>query len=314
MDEQDLLRKISGLLAKAEGTDNEFEATAFFEKAQEMMVEYAIDEARVRAAQRAGNRPVESPVKEDFMFSSYDHHAVAKTDLLGYIARAHSVRSIPYSNRKDSNMFREGNRGLHESQWTRLVGYKQDIINVKMLYVSLLIQSQKFAAEDWRVRYGTEKYTEYPDRIGKFTWLSSHMEGFAERINRRFRELSERIYESAPDSKALILNKDAEIDDFLRGGRPAPEPVSYCYALQPVEQLKRKNMRQAYCIKRKGHELEPPEGEGTPHDYTYKPTYSSYVAKGRRESYEGRQAGGQAADRADIGLTRTGAGRQGQLR
>src|SRR5450759_1282458 len=90
--EEDLLRKVSALLAKAEGTDNEHEASAFFEKAHELMVRYASDEARVRAEQvRINGRRLEEPVVEDYMFSSYAHHAQAKEDLLDMVAKAHSV-------------------------------------------------------------------------------------------------------------------------------------------------------------------------------------------------------------------------------
>lgn len=318
-DEQDLLRKIGLLLKKAEGTDNEHEASAFFEKAHELMVRYAIDEARVRAEhQRTHGRPADEPVVEDYMFSSYAHHAKAKEVLLSVAAGAQSVRSLPYSNRKFSNAHlvrAAGLNNLHESQWTRLVGYKNDIEHVKLLYLSLLIQSQRFAQEDWRARYGDEKSAWTDDgRVGKFMWMSGHMEGFAYRIGERFKELTEDIYRSTAGANALIVDKDANILEWMYAHglavRPRP-PVYRCWTSEPEANRPltkagtlSKKWEPSYCIKVKPSGDEPHEGE---HAFTYQPEKyrgSSYVSVGRRESSEGRNAGRSAANRADIGLTR----------
>lgn len=305
-DDADLMRKIQGLLRKAEGTDNEHEASAFFEKAHELMVKYAIDEARLRAeAKRTGTYRGADVVMENYMFSSYGHHAQAKESLLSMVADSHSVRSIPYSNRKGTNEVRFGadNRGLKESQWTRLVGYKDDIEMVKLLYLSLLVQSQRFASEDWRSRYGESKFSD--EGLGKFTWLSGHMEGFADRIGERFKELTEVIYRSELNGRELILDKDANVLEWMYEHNLASRPRSYCWAVEPPELAKINHHRKGqtwYCIKE-------PKGHEDPHDYNYRPRYStsSYVRVGRQASYEGRQTGRSAANRADIGLTRTSA-------
>lgn len=304
-DEADLLRKIQGLLAKAEGTDNEHEASAFFDKAHELMVKYAIDEARVRAeAKRLGTYRTE-PLVEDFMFSSYGHHAQAKESLLDMVAKSHSVHSLPYANRKGQNekMFGfEKNRGLQESKWTRLVGYREDIEAVKLLYLSLLVQSQRFAAEDWRRAYGNAKYSS--EGLGKFTWLSGHMDGFAARIGERFRELTEVIYRSALNGRELIHDKDADVLEWMYAHHLATRPKTYCWAIEPEDSTRTKGHKRGttwYCIK------QPDSGHPEPHVYNYKPTYSTYRAVGRVTSREGRSAGHAAANRADIGLTRTAA-------
>jgi hypothetical protein len=323
MDEADLLRKVSALLAKAEGTDNENEAAAFFEGAHTLMVRYAIDEARVRRAQQeAKGRPVEEPVLEDYMFSTYAHHAQAKQELLIVVLNARSVKYFLLSNRKNSNLYREGNRGLKESQWIKLVGYKSDIEQAKLLYLSLMIQSQKFAQDDWRVRYGDAKQSSWDDgMVGKFTWISAHMEGFATRIGQRFRELDEAIYQESPDGKALIVDKMANIMEWMydHGLARRPTPTTYkCWKLQPEDDpgwpktaagKPNKKHRALYCIKPVQEANRHEHIDGGPHEYTYDtgPSRGSYyVAKGRRSSYEGQQAGRSAADRADIGLTRIG--------
>jgi len=317
-DEQDLMRKISGLLAKAEGTDSEHESDAFYAKAHELMVKYAIDEEQARQVGRRAGRHVEEPMVEDYMFSTFAHHAQAKLDLVKMVAKSQSVKYFTYSNRKDSNLTREGNRGLHESQWIKFVGYRDDIGHVKMLYVSLLIQSQRFAAEDWRRQYGEAKTTSAVDEygwsssrsLGKFAWMSNHMEGFAGRIGERFRELTADIYRSTAGANTLITDKEANIMEWMyenglayrpRAADPNYVAFEYCYKLG----IPPRKRSEYYCIKQKGHEVATDVALGTPHDYTYKPAPgSSYVAKGR--NYEGRSAGRAAADRADIGNPRVG--------
>lgn len=331
-DEQDLIRKISGLLAKAEGTDNEHEANAFFAKAHELMVNYAIEEERVRASRRNVFGTADEPIVVDFMYASYAHHAKAKAALLEVVCRAQHVRAFMYDNRKGSydkaRLVREaGHTGLYESQWVKLVGYEADIAHVKMLFTSLLIQSQKFANDDWRAQYGDAKTTN-PNGIwdkgeGKFMWLSGHMDGFSERIGDRFDELTAAIYEQVKDATSLIQDKDANILEWMyeHGILSRPRqytPVYYCYVPEPEEnrpmradgRTPQKKWRPAYCMIVKVDADTPHEG---PHVFTYKPDYrytsvSYYEPKGRRESREGRAAGRSAAERADIGLTRTGSG------
>jgi hypothetical protein len=324
MDEQDLLRKVQALLKKAEGTDNANEAETFFAKANELMVKYAIDEETVRAEMRRAGKGVEEPVVENFMFSSYAHHAKAKEALFVAVAKSQAVRTFPYGNQKHSNDYlveAAGLTGLYESQWVRVIGYKSDIEHAKLLYVSLLIQSQKAANADWRERYGDAKKTDDWPQIGKFTWLSSHMDGFSERIAERFRESKEYVMAEA-NANALMIDKDVNIQEWMyeHGWASRPQPrIYYCWKLQPADDpgwprnrdgSPSKKHRALYCIIQNPDGATPHEG---PHAYTYDTgpyKRSYYVAKGggRQESYEGKQAGRRAAERADVGSTKMGSG------
>jgi hypothetical protein len=319
------MRKISGLLAKAEGTDNEHESKVFFEKAYELMTKHAVDEARLRQARKsAANGRIEEPVVEDYMFASYAHHAEAKAVLFEMVCKAHSVRAFLYENRKYYNRDRvaaAGLTGLHESQWCKLVGYKDDIEMVKMLYLSLLLQSNRFANEDWRVRYGHAKVSDWDDgMVGKFSWMSSHMEGFAYRIGERFKELAEAIYSSTLDGTELIRNKDADIQEWMyeHGIMRRPTPPSEwrtCWTAEPESNrpltkagTPNKKWRAKYCMKQVSNLTELHQDEGS-HTFTYDPgpdRYSYYVSKGSRRSYQAGNIGRSSADRADIGLSRVG--------
>ena len=164
MGNDDILRKIEGLLNKANGTDSEPEAQAFFAKASELMIKYAIDEQRVREAMGA-KVATEQPVMVDFMYAGSDSNAVGKKHLLDMVAAAHSVQMIDYSNARYSNMHRPGNSGI-ASQWSALVGFAGDIELVKMLYTSLFVQAARFAHVDWKL----QSRGNMPSRI--FTGLS----------------------------------------------------------------------------------------------------------------------------------------------
>lgn len=201
--ETDLLRKIQGLLSKAEGTDNENEAAAFFAKASELMVKYAIDEQRVREAMGASARlAAECPVKVNYMYSTNDSNAVGKKQLLHVVARAHAVRFIDYGNGRYSNMGREGNGTYVASQWGALIGFASDVELVKMLYVSLLVQGARFGHESaGRMRAGRSRF------------MTGFLVGFAGRLAERFREIAGQVPQ---DSTALIVRRDAEVDDATR--------------------------------------------------------------------------------------------------
>jgi hypothetical protein len=208
MAEQDLLRKVSALLAKAEATDNEHEASAFFEKAHELMLRYSIDEQRVREAMGEA-RAKEKVVLVEYMFATYDHHAKAKAQLIYQLGKAHSVKMVLHGNRAGSNVNRPGNQGRY-SQWCALIGFAGDIELVKMLYLSLLIQETRFGHQDWEAYASGSK-------AGRFGFLTGHMMGFARRIGERFEELNEKILNNENGgSRALVVRRDEEVNAAYR--------------------------------------------------------------------------------------------------
>lgn len=267
---EDMMRKISGLIAKAEGTDNENEAAAFFDKAQELMLRYAIDEQRVREAMGNGHK-VEECVREEFMFATHDAHAKGKVRLLYAVAKSQHVMFLVFDNRPYSNVYREGNEGKY-SQWGVLLGYKADIERVKFLYASLLIQWARFVRQDVQTQF-VAKRQEYGFRTG-------HLVGFAARLRQRFLDLEARVLDETNGS-ALMVNKDAEVDDFYR--------KVYGLDRLPVYCLKYDTRKNASCGLLQGH-----EGE---HKFTVK----TRASRSRGVNSAGYYAGQTAADRADIG-------------
>lgn len=283
--EQDLIRKITALLAKAEGTDNEHEAAAFFEKAQELMVTHAIEEARVRAAilEREG-RKVESPVQVDFMYATNDAHAKGKIALVRSVAAAHHVKVVQYkASTWTTSWFarRNGVESNKYAQWCILVGYASDIENVKVLYTSLLIQWARFVRADVKAS-GYSKREEFGFRTG-------HLVGFARRINERLDEVSRRVV-AAADANALMVNKDAEVE---AAWKKAMGIHDYCHAIGTPKGKRTPR----WCTLDKDH-----DGE---HAFTGEFS-SGRGSRSREVDYNGYYAGKAAADRADIGLTQVG--------
>jgi len=199
MSDTDLIRKIGALLAKADSTDNEHEASAFYAKAHELMLTYAIDEQRIREAQGLRSRGVR-PVKVDYMYATSDGNAVGKAALLNVVAQAHGVRMVNYSNRRYSNMSRPGNQGV-ASQWCALVGFEGDVELVQMLYVSLLVQSARFGSQAaWRMK----------ERRSRF--LTGFLVGFGSRLRERYKEIDAQV---EAESMALVVRKSEEVDAAL---------------------------------------------------------------------------------------------------
>lgn len=203
--DSDLLRKIQSLLSKAEGTDNEHEAEAFFAKARELMLRNSIDEMTIRAGLAARGQ-AEKPVLVDFMFSRSDSNAVGLAHLLNQVSRAFGVRMVKYSNRRGSNLNRPGNGSLTASQWSALVGFASDIEQVKAMYLSLVIQDQRFARSAWKQLLGGGS--------GESKFRTGHLVGFASRVGERLQEQKGKV-ETETSSTALVVTKDREVGDAL---------------------------------------------------------------------------------------------------
>lgn len=165
MDESKL-KKIEGLLRKAERTDNAQEAETFYAKAQELMAKWAIDEAMLRS---------ESPgrvnvIQKDIILNK---SGIWRSNLvlISQLARPNNVKIIyvePY--------------GTGSKPIVHLIGFEEDIANVEMLYMSMLVQNQR------------ARRTLMPPEIKanskrKAPWMRSFIEGFAVRIGERLTEM-----------------------------------------------------------------------------------------------------------------------------
>lgn len=190
--EQDTVRKIQGLLAKAQATDIKAEADAFFAKAEELMLRYAIDEARVR--QFVNDRDKESkPIMEVYAYSTTDNNAVGKMRLMHAVADGHRVQMILAPDLSSKRL-----------KQAYLVGYRVDVEFVKVLYTSLLVQAQREATIAWR---GGD---------GKSAFVTSFLGGFAHIVRKRLMELHAEMVREDPTGMALVDLSKQRVADAVK--------------------------------------------------------------------------------------------------
>ena len=115
-----VLRRIRGLLTKAESTEFPDEAEALTAKAQELMTRYAVDAALLEV----GRPPADGPGVDTRRVHVRDPYVRAKMQLLAAVAGANDVRLVWYSNLGIAN----------------LVGVRADVAAVELLFTSLLLQ------------------------------------------------------------------------------------------------------------------------------------------------------------------------------
>jgi hypothetical protein len=121
------LRRIRGLLGKAESTEFAEEAEALTAKAQELMTRHAVDAALLARDRQAGSDVVTRRVHVA------DPYVRAKMQLLAAVAEANDVQLIWYQGLGIAN----------------LVGIRADLDAVELLFTSLLLQvAQALAAAE----------------------------------------------------------------------------------------------------------------------------------------------------------------------
>jgi hypothetical protein len=197
-------RTDQGLLAKAESTTFEAEATAFTAKAQELMTRHAIDEAMVhdRSRRRTGQPivirlPIDPPYVD------------AKSLLLQTVAEAGRCRSVMHVT-----------LGL-----STVIGFPADVATTEMLFTSLLLQAQTALADAARkATAGT--------RTRSQSYRSAFLLAYTDRIGDRLGEINEAVYtdveaEQGPSFLPVLRSRSAAVDDFTtaRFGEVVGAPV-----------------------------------------------------------------------------------------
>jgi hypothetical protein len=125
-DDGRVLRRIRGLLAKAESSDFPDEAETLTAKAQELMARHAVDAALLDA----GAAPSTGAGVDTRRVHVDDPYARAKMQLLAAVADANGVRLVWYQDLGIAN----------------LVGAPADLDGVELLFTSLLLQSSQALA------------------------------------------------------------------------------------------------------------------------------------------------------------------------
>lgn len=153
-----VLRRIRGLLAKAESTEFPDEAESLTAKAQELMTRHAIDAALLEA----GPSSTDGRLVDTRRVHVSDPYVRAKMQLLAAVAEANDVRVVWYSTLGIAN----------------LVGVRADVAAVELLFTSLLLQVAHALS-------AAERLT--GDRSASRSFRRSFLLGYAHRIGERLR-------------------------------------------------------------------------------------------------------------------------------
>ena len=154
-----MLRRVRGLLAKAESTEHVEEADAFTAKAQELMTRYSIERAVAESAEPAAHVPVSRRLWPESPYVD------AKALLIGTVAEANNCRAI------------------QSSAWgyVGVVGHPGDLDVVELLVTSLLVQATRAMtlAGPQVTRFGASRTRSF---------RQSFLVAYAGRIGERLRE------------------------------------------------------------------------------------------------------------------------------
>jgi len=189
MTETDIIRKVQGLLAMAESSKFEPERESFYAKAQEMMVKHAIEEGMLAAA---GKRVDVTPVSEMFVYSADDRNRPPKRQLFMAVAEANRCHAIFYN-------------GSKRDQQVAIVGFKDDVDFVKLLYTSLHMQGASDASRAYRDS----------DRSAtRIIYMTNFLLGFASTVRTRLKAQNVKVEAEVGHSMALVLvDRSKEVED-----------------------------------------------------------------------------------------------------
>lgn len=197
-DTDPVLRKIRGLLDKAEASTFEAESSALFAKAAELMGRHRITEAMIDAGRHPTDRC--KIIRRDIQLGS-GPYVRARLDLLDNVSEASCCRLV-------TSTGWDGRIGT-------VVGYETDVSAVDVLYTSLMIQ----------VTVAMKGET-VPVGVNTTAFRRSFLFGFSERVAERLREanriVTDEIQADASDSVALVLvdrKKAVDEDLFRRYGK-----------------------------------------------------------------------------------------------
>jgi len=190
------LARIQALLDKAESTTFPEEAEALIAKAQELMARHAIDEAMLAGAATSRD---EVEAEQLTVAAPY---ASAKVGLLSATARANRCRLVI-------------SRGPSGTQLCTLVGFPDDLANVRTLFASLSVQATRF------VLAAPVPPGDTPRRF-RHAFLTS----FGFRIGERLAEAEQRAAAAAeadrqvaggdgPTVALVLADREAAVDDDL---------------------------------------------------------------------------------------------------
>lgn len=205
MTDDRILERIQKLIAQAEGTNHEAEAQTFFDKAEELMLKYAIDEATLEAARVRNGGVAILPIKDTFVYSANEANKPGKVRLIGDIARAHDVKVV---------YMRSGAKyaGQKREQKVIMFGFPSDLDFTKLLYTSLVLQGESAASRAYKTT-GGDGYT------SRYVWMRSFFDAFTTTTGRRIvearRRATETVRATGTGAELVLVDRSKAVSALL---------------------------------------------------------------------------------------------------
>ena len=189
---ENILRKIRALLAKAEDpAATPEEAATYSAKVEQLVADYAVDRALLNERQQENRETPEMRTYPDL-----NPYPIPKAQLLAAIATAYNAQVIMQRRRSTGRSF-------------VIIGFPSDLEVIDLLYTSLLLQ-------------GTNAMLHQPETDRSFR--SAYWYGFSNRVARRLAETKQRTEEqheqAAPGTSLVLASRADEVDAHLRGAFP----------------------------------------------------------------------------------------------
>lgn len=174
-----IVEQIKKILAKAEATDNDHEASAFFAKAEELIIKHAVEEWQLSPEQREQVETRIIPVGRN-----RPDHA-----LRNIISKNNGVRLIL----------------IGSSQHAHIVGRRSDIEFCEALYASLLLHRERELAKADRPPYDHPRSFNHSFRLAYAVKVAERMEAWKAAANEA----------SGPGTELMLFDRSKEIDNFI---------------------------------------------------------------------------------------------------
>lgn len=189
--------KIVKLLAQAEGTNSPEEAKTYSAKAQALMTEWEIDDARIQQARiNAGQKP--EVVGDDKVWFFGRMTTMPTATLWNVVAANNGVRLVIVKDSRPNPDPRYTNQGI----WLHMFGYQGSIDRTRMMAGSLMIQAER---EFLTPEVQEKKRWECSAPTHHIKWKNAFMNGYASGVASKLSDARRAAEAAAPVGTELAL-------------------------------------------------------------------------------------------------------------
>jgi hypothetical protein len=200
------LQLILKLLAQAEGTNHPEEAKTFSAKAQKLMTEWQVDEAKLAEAAAASGAPVQELPSDEKVWMPGTMYKASTVQVWNAAMEANGVKLIMVAGERFyENWKKEGyTRPYIRGTYYHLFGFEKNILLGKMLAASLMVQMEREFRSDavqQRMRWET---TSAPSKV---QWKNGFIFGYASAVSAKL-QAAKRAATREPGTELVLVRRD----------------------------------------------------------------------------------------------------------